>query len=205
VSLLLIPYMGAGLIGAPFWARIAQRFGKPRTIQIASLFYAVAQTILMAIPAKLFWPTFAGMFAVGFCASAFLFLLQAMAADVGDEIRLKTRKERQGVIYAFVTMTQKFGASITVSVIFPILAFVGYTAKETAVNTPSAIHGLEMCYLFAPMILVAIGGLLLIGYKLTPQRHGEIRAELEALEAASLAGAQVSLTGEPAEESPIAA
>lgn len=205
VNVLLIPYMSAGLFGAPVWAKVAQKLGKPKTVQLACVCYAIMQTILMAIPAKLFWPTFAGMFSVGFCASAFLFLMQAMAADVGDEIRLKTRKERQGVIYAFVTMTQKFGASITVSVIFPILAAVGYTAKETAVNTPAAIHGLEMCYLFAPMILVAIGGLLLIGYRLTPQRHAQIRADLEALEAASLAGAEVSLTGEPPEKSPIAA
>jgi Na+/melibiose symporter-like transporter len=62
-----------------------------------------------------------------------------------------------------------------------------------------------MCYLFAPIVLVALGGLLLIGYKLTPQRHAQIRTELEALEAASLAGAEVSLTGEPAEKSPLAA
>jgi len=205
VNLLLIPYMSAGLVGAPFWAKVAQRLGKPTTVQIACVAYAIAQTVLMVIPAKLFWPTFAGMFAVGFCASAFLFLLQAMAADVGDEIRLQTGKERSGVIYAFLSMMQKFGSSITVSIIFPILAMVGYDAKETAVNTPQAIHGLEMCYLFAPIILVAVGGLLLIGYKLTPQRHAQIRADLEALEAASLAGAEVSLTGEPAEKSPLAA
>ncbi|HSV03473.1 MAG TPA: MFS transporter [Phenylobacterium sp.] len=205
VNLLLIPYMSAGLLGAPVWARVAQKLGKPRTIQLACVCYAITQTILMAIPAKLFWPTFVGMFAVGFCASAFLFLLQAMAADVGDELRLRTGKERSGVIYAFLSMMQKFGSSITVSVIFPILAVVGYNAKETAVNTPAAIHGLEMCYLFAPIILVAVGGLLLIGYKLTPQRHAEIRADLAALEAASLADAEVSLTGEPAEKSPMAA
>lgn len=205
VNLLLIPYMSAGLFGAPFWAKVAQKLGKPRTVQLACVCYAVAQTILMAIPAKLFWPTFVGMFAVGFCASAFIFLLQAMAADVGDEIRLSTGKERQGVLYAFLTMVQKFGTSMTVSIIFPILAAVGYNAKETAVNTPSAIHGLEMCYLFAPVILVAVGGLLLIAYKLTPQRHAQIRAELEALEAVSVAGAEVSLVGDPAEESAIAA
>jgi Na+/melibiose symporter-like transporter len=204
VSLLLIPYMAAGLIGAPFWARIAQRYGKPRTIQIASLFYAVAQGILMAIPAKLFWPTFAGMFAVGFCASAFLFLIQAMIADVGDEIRLNTGKERSGVLYAFATMVMKFGQSITVSVIFPILAAVGYTAKDGVVNTPHAIFGLEMCYLFAPIVLVVIGAVMLFGYKLTPQRHSEIRAALDAMEAKQFAGAEASLVGE-VEEAPVAA
>jgi Na+/melibiose symporter-like transporter len=204
VSLLLIPFMGAGLIGAPVWARVALRFGKPRTIQIASIFYAVAQAILMAIPAKLFWATFAGMFAVGFCSSAFLFLIQAMIADVGDEIRLNTGKERSGVLFAFATMVMKFGQSITVSVIFPILALVGYTAKDGVVNTPQAIFGLEMCYLFAPIVLVVVGALLLIGYKLTPQRHGEIRAALDAMEAKAFAGAGASLVGE-AEEPPIAA
>lgn len=205
VNVLLIPYMSAGLIGAPIWAKIAQMLGKTRTIQLACVCYAIAQTVLMAIPAKLLWPTFAGMFAVGFCASAFLFLLQAMIADVGDEIRLKTGKEQQGVLYAFFTMVSKFGSSIVVSIVFPILAFVGYDARETAVNTPQAIHGLEMCYLFAPIILVALGGLLLIGYRLTPQRHGEIRAELEALEAASLASAEESLVGGIPEERPVPA
>jgi Na+/melibiose symporter-like transporter len=204
VSVLLIPYVAAGLVGAPIWARVARKLGKPRTIQAACVAYAVTQSILMAIPAKLFWPTFIGMFAVGFCASAFIFLIQAMVADVGDEIRLTTGKERSGVLYAFLTMITKFGQSITVSVIFPILAAVGYDAKDGVQNTPAAIHGLEMCYLFAPMILVVIGGAVLFGYKLTPQRHSEIRAELEALEARAFASAEASIVGE-AEEAPVAA
>jgi Na+/melibiose symporter-like transporter len=204
VNLLLIGYIAAGLVGAPAWAHVAQKLGKARTVQLACIAYAITQSVLMAIPAKLFWATFAGMFAVGFCASAFIFLIQAMMADVGDEIRLTTGKERSGVLYAFITMTQKFGASITVSIIFPILAAVGYSAKEGVVNTPQAIRGLEMCYLFAPMLLVLVGGALLFGYKLTPQRHGEIRSQLDTLEANAFASAEASLTG-VAEEPPVAA
>src|SRR3546814_2561199 len=112
----------------------------------------------MVIPAGLFWPTFLGMFSVGFCASAFVPLIRAMVADVGDQIRLETGKERSGVLYALVTMTQKVGTSITVSIIFPILAAVGYDARDGVVNTASAIRGLEMCYLFAPIaFVIAIG------------------------------------------------
>src|SRR5690606_8909819 len=44
VSLLLIPYIGAGVLGAPFWARVAKKFSKHRTLQIAAVCYAVAQT-----------------------------------------------------------------------------------------------------------------------------------------------------------------
>ena len=35
VGLLLISYIGAGILGAPFWGRVSARFGKHRTVQIA--------------------------------------------------------------------------------------------------------------------------------------------------------------------------
>lgn len=195
VPILLIPYIGAGLIGAPFWGRIAQKLGKHRTVQVGCIAYAITQTILMAIPAKLFWPTFVGMFSVGFCASAFVLLIRAMVADVADQLRLETGQERAGVLYALVTMTQKFGSSITVSIVYPILAAVGYDPKETAHNTAHAIWGLEMCYLFAPIILVLVGGSMFFGYKLTAQRQSEIRARLEELAAVDVAAAEESLVG----------
>ena len=65
-------------------------------------------------------------------------------------------------------------------------------------NTPHAIFGLEMCYLFAPIILVWFGGAMFFGYKLDSKRHGEIR------EALDVAAAEESLTG-PLETPPMAA
>jgi Na+/melibiose symporter-like transporter len=64
------------------------------------------------------------------------------------------------------------------------------------VNTPHAIFGLEMCYLFAPIALVFVGGAALIGYTLDAQRHGDIREALEARDAGlSVAAAEESLMG----------
>ena len=184
VSLLLIPYIGAGLVGAPTWARIAQRFGKHRTLQVACVAYAITQTILMALPKGAFAMTAVGMFSVGFCASAFVLLVRAMVADISDQIRLDTGQNQAGLLYALITITQKFGSSITVAIVFPILAAVGYNAKEGAVNTESAIFGLEMCYLFAPIILVLVGGALFFGYKLDSERHADIRRQLDERDAA---------------------
>lgn len=203
VPILLIPYMAAGVFGAPIWGRLAQRLGKHRTVQVACVCYAITQTVLMAIPARLFWPTFAGMFCVGFCASAFLLLVRAMVADVADQLRLETGQERSGVLYALVTMTQKFGTSITVSIIYPILAAVGYDPKETAHNTAHAIWGLEMCYLFAPILLVLVGGSFFFGYKLTAEKQKQIRDDLEALAAKGAEAAEESLLG-PGEAAPAA-
>ena len=178
ISTLLVPYVAAGLIGALFWARVAQSLGKHRTVQIACVCYAVTQTALMAIPAGLFWPTFVGMFSVGFSVSAFLLLVRAMVGDVSDQVRLETGKERSGVLFALVTMTQKFGTSMTASIILPILEAVGYNPKDDAINTPGAIWGLEMCYLFAPIVLTLIGGALFFGYKLDAKTHADISAAL---------------------------
>lgn len=205
VGFLLIFYIGAGLVGAPFWGRVARRFGKHRTVQVACVCYGVAQTTLMVLPRV--WPghspldaapTVVGMFAVGFCASAFLLLIRAMVADVVDEVRLERGQDLTTLLFSMVTTTTKIGTVITVIIVFPILKMVGYNGKEGAVNTPHAIFGLEMCYLFAPIILVFVGGALFFGYTLDAKRHGAIREALDARDAEmSLAAAQESLIGAP--------
>jgi Na+/melibiose symporter-like transporter len=198
VGILLIPYTAAGIVGAPFWGRVAQKFGKHRTVQVAGLGYAVFQTILMAVPAGLFWPTFVSMFTVGFCGSGFIVLIRAMVADVADELRLQTGQERSGVLYAIVTLTQKLGSSLAVTITYPILDMVGFVAKPGYHNTPEAIHGLSMTYVFAPIILVVIGSACLIGYKLDAKRQSEIREALEELEARDYAAA-TEVLGAPGE------
>ena len=92
-----------------------------------------------------------------------------------------------------VTTTTKVGLSITCGV---LVLHPGHEIRLTnpasVVNTPHAIFGLEMCYLFAPVILVFLGGGLFFGYKLDAKRHAEIRAALEArdLPSAELAVAE---------------
>lgn len=198
VGILLIPYTASGIVGAPFWGRVAQKFGKHRTVQVAGLGYAVFQTILMAVPAGLFWPTFLSMFTVGFCGSAFIVLIRAMVADVADELRLQTGQERSGVLYAIVTLTQKLGSSLAVTITYPILDMVGFVAKPGYHNTPEAIHGLSMTYVFAPIVLVVIGAACLTGYKLDAKRQSEIREALEELEARDFA-ASTEVLGGPGE------
>ena len=195
VPLLLIFYVGAGVVGAPLWGRLATRIGKHKAVQIACVAYAITQTALMALPAGAFWLTGVGMAAVGFCSSAFILLVRAMVADVADQLRLETGQERSGVLFALVTLTQKFGTSITISIVYPILGAVGFNPKDGAINTPHAIWGLEMCYLFAPIVLVLVGGAMFFGYTLTKERQGEIRAQLEALAKKDVMAAEESMVG----------
>jgi Na+/melibiose symporter-like transporter len=199
VSMLLIPYTAAGILGAPFWGRVAQKLGKHRTVQLAGVGYAITQTVLMLVPAGLTWPTALSMFAVGFCGSAFIVLIRAMVADVADELRLETGQERSGVCYALVTLTQKLGSSLAVTIIYPILDLVGFNPKPGAVNTPEALEGLSLSYVFAPIVLVTLGAACLFGYKLTAERQNEIRKALDELEARDYAASAELLGGGPGE------
>jgi Na+/melibiose symporter-like transporter len=202
ISVLLIFYVSAGILGSLFWGGPAAKwFGKHRALQLACVAYSVTQTILMAVPRMHGTygvlgaaPTAIAMMGVGFCASAFVILNRAMVADVADEVRLEQKQDLTSLLFSMVTTTTKVGSSITVAIVYPVLAWVGYNGAEGAVNTPHAIFGLEMCYLFAPITLVWVGGGLLFGYKLDSKRHAEIRDALTALD---FAAAEEALTGLP--------
>jgi Na+/melibiose symporter-like transporter len=181
---LLQLYIVAGFFGPVFWSFVANRFGKHPTVRIASFCYVIAQTSLLLLPkAHPFAMSFA-MFSVGFIASAFAFLVRAMIADVADQVRLETGKDRTAMLYAFVTSTNKIGSTLSVGVAYVILPLFGFVAKEGVVNTPDAIWGLKACYLLPPVICVLIGGLAMWGYKLDEKKHSDIRLALSARDAA---------------------
>ena len=181
---LLVFYIAAGLVGAPFWSAVAHRTSKHRALQAARVAAALTQGALVTVPAGLYLATALAMFSVGFCVAGFVPLIRAMVADIADEVRLETGKDLSSVIYAMVTTTQKVGTALTVAIIFPVLGLIGYQGGEGAHNSPAAVFGLEMCYLFAPVIMLALGAATMIGYTLDAARHGEIRAALEAKDAA---------------------
>lgn len=192
INFLLIFYIGAALLGGLVWPRVARRFGKHRTLQITTVLYAIAQGSLMAMPAGQFWLSSFGMFCVGFCVSAHILLIRAMVADYSDEIRLEQGKERSGVLYAMVTTTQKLGASINVLLVFPLLQLVFHFNPRSPVNDEFALIGLQLCYLFTPIIFVLAAGAMFFGYTLDETRHTEIRNALEDRERAE----QTEMTSE---------
>ena len=178
-SLLLLVYVAAGVFGAAILSRTAMRFGKHRTLMAASTGYSLGLICLVLLPKGSLIAVGVFMFIMGFLASSFPLLDRAMVADVGDAVRLEQGKHRVGLLYAMITMTQKVAGSLSITLSFLVLGAIGYQAREGAINTPAAIHGLELVYLIGPVVFVMLGGACYIGYKLDDKRHGEIRAALD--------------------------
>jgi Na+/melibiose symporter-like transporter len=196
-TLLLLLYILAGIVGAPFWAQVAKRRGKHRTVMTACVLYGLAQALVFFQPPANLMFMIPGMFFAGFVVSAFTFLIRAMIADIGDEVRLDIGKDRTALLYALITSTSKVGSTLAAGIVFPIIYYFGFNPKEGIVNTPEALDALTACYVIVPVLTMFVGAACLWGYKLDEATHDGIREELrvrdEALQGAE--GTIESLTG----------
>lgn len=185
--LALILFSIAGLVGAPIWAMIAYRIGKHRTLMLAAVLYAIAQATIPLLPSKSLHLLAPAMFLAGAVLSSFAFLVRAMVADVADEIRLQTGKDRIGMLYSLVTSTAKIGTALAVAIAFPLLGALGFRAEDGAVNAPEAINGLVLIYTVPPVLLVLLASLAVRGYSIDARRHSEIRDALALRDAEAMA------------------
>jgi GPH family glycoside/pentoside/hexuronide:cation symporter len=182
-SLELLIYVFAGVLGAPLLSWLATRLGKHRTLMVASTCYSLGLIVLSFAPKGAFVIAGVMMFVLGFMASGFPLLDRAMVADVGDAVRLEKGSSRIGLLYSMITTTQKVATALSIGFSYLVLWAINYRTEETAVNTPGAIVGLQLVYILGPIFFVMLGGACYIGYKLDAKRHGEIRAQLEAIDA----------------------
>ena len=196
-NLLLMIYIAAGFAGAPFIAWLANRIGKHRALMVSTTVYSLGLMIVPFLPAGNFVAFAPGMFLVGAMQAAFTVMIRALTGDIADEVRLDTGREWMGLMYALTIGTTKIASGLS-ALTFVLLAAIGYQAKAGATNTPQAVESLQLVFIVGPIFFVMVAGACFIGYRLSPQRHADIRRQLEAREAMEdPAAALEGLTGEP--------
>jgi len=183
-TVLLLVYILSGVVGAPLTARAAMRFGKHQTLIATTSAFSVGLFAVFLIPVGNVFAALPVMLWCGFMAAGFGLMINAMMADVGDEIRLHQGKERISLLYAVLAFASKIAAAAAISVTFFLLSRVGYNATEGAHNSPAALSGLQWVFLSGPMVFVMLGGLCVVGWKLDADRHAGVRAKLDARDAA---------------------
>jgi Na+/melibiose symporter-like transporter len=185
-SLLLIFYVLFGALGAPLVGLIAARFSKHRTLIAGTIFYSLGLCTVLIVPKANFLLSVPVLIWCGFWGAGFDLMTSAMMADVGDQVRLEQGKERMGLLYAVISLAVKLANAGAVMIAYPMLALIGFVPTLGIHNTPSAIEGLQWCFLLGPIFFVALGGICCIGWKLDATRHAQIRTELEARDAVLL-------------------
>lgn len=197
-NLLLAVYILAGFAGAPGAAWLANRISKHRALMITTTGYSLNLVALFLMPKGQFLIAAPLMFTAGCFAAGFTVLIRSLTADISDEIRLEKGRNLVGLLYALTSGTTKAAAALATFLTFGVLGWVGYNFAPGAENGPDQIRGLELAYVIGPIVFVMLAGACFIGYRLTAERHAQIRSELDARDAAlDPAAALESLSGDP--------
>jgi GPH family glycoside/pentoside/hexuronide:cation symporter len=181
--LLLLIYIAAGVLGAPVIGLLGAKFSKHRTMIAATIGYSLGLCTVVIVPKADFLLAVPVMIWCGFMGNGFDLMTSAMMADVGDQIRLEQGKERMALLFAVTGLSSKLAAAAAVIIAYPLLAAVGYVPTLGSHNTPAAINGLTWVFTIGPIFWVILGGLCIVGWKLTAEKHAEIRAALDARDA----------------------
>ncbi len=190
---LLIFYILAGLVGSPFVAQLATKIGKHRTLMVATTAYSLGLMTVLLTPHGSFLANLPTMFWCGFAGVGFELMTRSMLADVADQVRLEQGRERLSLVFALNTLTTKIATAAAVIITYPLLEKIGYSPKPGAHNSAAAIDGLGWIFVGGPILFVMLGGACLIGWKMTAERHAQIRAELELKDAAAASEAALGL------------
>ncbi len=177
-NLLIFGYFAAGLVGASLWTLIATKIGKHRAMTVAGVLFAVSYVGVWLVPAGMFPLQLASMIGVGipFCANQVL--LRAMLADVGDEDRLLSGKDRTGMLFALLTATNKVGYAVAAATLIP-LGMVRFSTVDNAVQSPLALNTLTFLFVGLPIIVLLIASAVIFSFPLNKAQQVEIRRQLE--------------------------
>ncbi len=185
-NLLLALYILAGLVGGPAAAWLANRISKHRALIVTTTLYSLALITIPLLPKGQALPAIVPMFFLGALATGFVVMVRAITADVGDELRLESGRDLIGLLYAVTSATTKAASALSIFITYALLGAIGYDAKPHAANSPDQIHGLELIYITGPIVFVMLGGAAFLGYRLSADRHAEIRRQLDLRDAASV-------------------
>ena len=180
-SLLLLVYFVAGFAAAPLWIALAKRIGKHRALAAAAICYAVFQLGLSLMPPSWgFAAAVPAMAIVGLPYIAAPSLLRAMLNDAADVDRLETGLDRNALLQALLTSTQKISYATPVAIIYPILGWIGFQPRPGAANSESAILGMTLLFVLAPVALMCTAAWVASRWPLDRARHAEVQAALAA-------------------------
>ena len=98
-------------------------------------------------------------------------------ADIVDADELRSDEKRPALFFSALTTLSKFGSAIAVGTVYIYLETVGFSSNT--VISPEIKNSLLFAFSVFPMLLYFLAALTCIGYELTPEKHKEIRLELE--------------------------
>ena len=186
-SILLLCYFISGVSFIPVMLWISRHLGKHRTAALSSLFNAITLPVLLFIPPGQTLVALGCFLLLGVNMAAGPFLFRSIMADVADHDSVQTGQTRTGLFFSLLTSTNKIGAALAIGFSYTMLDVIGFVPGGE--NTLSAIDGLRAVYVWPPVIVSTIVGLILWKFPLDEhaQRSNRDILDRRILDAAAAA------------------
>ncbi len=170
----------ATFIAIPVWLKIIYRFGKHRTITVASIATAASMlSITLIQPGESALIPFLIMVGVRAMMYAAAYVIpMALLGDVIDYDIMKTGVNRSANYFAALSLIGKISAALGSGLGFIIIGMFGYTVAGP--NSDFANTGIIFTALVLPAITMAVAGVVYWFFPIDHRRHSIIRRRIEA-------------------------
>ena len=167
--------MVGGMVFIPVWVKLAQRFGKHVTMQLAVLYGMFVPVFLLILPPGQLWLTALAFLFVGAITSAHELLPRTMMADVCDHDQAESGTERMGLYYSLLQLSSKLAAGLMASAIYVGLAWFGFNPDAGVENSQATIDNIRYLIVFTPIAAYLFVMLLMWKYPIDRARQKELR------------------------------
>lgn len=177
VSILFASLIAPAIIFSPLWKKLADRIGKERAFQIASIVFLLATLILGAVIWIPGWWIVAPVGLAGAAYAGMQTLPMAMLPDVINhhEASVATQSEGQttpsaGIFGGMWTAGETGGMALGSTVLTIVLMITGYIQSSAGVSASqpdSAITGIALAFSLLPSLLMSLSLITLKHYRLT--------------------------------------
>ncbi len=156
--IILMAFLLASVISAPFWIYIARKFGNRIGYMCGTggtATFLILTLFIWDFPLVIF-----GFLLIGFSMGATWSLIYATFSDVIDEIVIKTGKREEGIYYGFRTFIGRFSIviqALTFGIIHPLTSFDPAASTQTI----QAQWGINIGMFAVPALFYLIGFLFM--------------------------------------------
>ena len=171
--------MVGGMVFIPVWVKLAQRFTKHATMQLAVLYGMFIPVLLLILPPGQLWLTAFAFLFVGAITSAHELLPRTMMADVCDYDQAESGTERMGLYYALLQLSSKLAAGLMASGIYMALSLLGFDPDAGGENSQAMIDNVRYLIVFTPIAAYVVVLLLMWKYPIDRNRQKELRRIIE--------------------------
>jgi GPH family glycoside/pentoside/hexuronide:cation symporter len=179
VMLALIAFLLASVCSAPFWIKVARKYGNR-----VGYMCGTAGTATFLIITMFIWSfplVIIGFILIGISMGATWSLIYVMFSDVIDEIVLKTGKREEGVYYGFRTFFGRLSIviqAITFGIIHPLTNFNPIASEQSI----QAQWGIVFGMFAVPALIYLIGFIFMWRVcDLKPEKVKNIKEQLQKL------------------------